>query len=222
MCEPILVGTAATATATTATGGTIALTSAGIPLATAAGMTVSTTAATAGLFGAGGAFSLGTTLSTLGTAFSAFNFITGGIQKSQQYKYQAQMMEYNAAIADNNAIAAKRAAEYEADVFRDRAKRVMSSQGPRYAKAGVVINEDTPLDVQVASAAESRADELAILYRGDLNAYSARTAAQGQRAAAANYQSQSGYALTAGLINAGAAVGRGAYNQYRKYGPMIT
>ena len=195
MCDPITVGTAGTPAVTQATvvGSTVFMST-----------VTPAVPATSGLFGSAGAFSLGTTLSTLGQGFGILSALSSSAQQSANMEYQAQMFEYNRKIGENNALAAEYAAAQEADLFDDRLKVILASQGPRYAKSGVVINQDTPLEIAVDTAAEGAAERLAILHGGVVAASAARTNAQGQQFAANNARLNAGAARTSGYLNAAA------------------
>ena len=188
MCEPIMLGTAATTASSTA----------------------GLTAATSGLFGSAGAFGLGQTLTTLGAASGIFGSIYSSQTQQANYEYQAHMANYNAAIADNNAVMAEQAAEYEADLFDDRLKRMMSTQTTKYAKSGVVINQDTPLDVAADTSSEGALERLAILYRGQTEADASRASAVGQRFASVNAKQNASRAKYGGYLNAAGAAAKGA------------
>ena len=64
-------------------------------------------AATSGLFGAGGAFSLGTTLTTLAAIGGGVSSLMAAQQARANLQYQSSMANYNATVAENNALAAK-------------------------------------------------------------------------------------------------------------------
>ena len=189
MCEPITLGTAAvSATSTTAA-----------------------VAATSGLFGAGGAFSLGSTLMTLGTAGSVLGALGSAWIASANAKYQGQMAEYQAAINENNAIMAERAADYDADIIDDKRKRFLASKDARTGKSGVVIAEGSDEATTINSYEEFTAERLARLYQGDVEAAASRAGAQGQLFAARNARLNAKREETAGYINAATQIGQGAY-----------
>ena len=163
--------------------------------------------ATSGLFGAGGAFSLGTTLGTVSSVGGAFSSLTSGAQTSANYEYQAQMAGYQAQIYENNALAAEYSAEYDRQKFEDRFKReILAKQGPGYAVSGVVINQDTPAQVADDTFREGKLEELALLYRGKTAESAARQGAIGQRAASAIYRTNVESSRTAGYIGAGTSL----------------
>ena len=217
MCEPVTLGVAATSTLSAT--GAAALTTAGLSAASTAGATLLatvpgafvTTAASSGLFGAAGAFSWGSTLSTLSTFSSGLGALYSGATASANAKYQANMYEYQAQVDENNAIMAERASEQKADIFDEKLRRLMGTQAVKTAKSGTVINQDTPLEVAVNTAAEGSAERLAILYRGDVQAYAHRAGAKGQQFAAQNARDNATRAETGSYINAATQIGNGAY-----------
>jgi len=182
MCDPIVFGTAA------------AMSSTGVA-----------TAATTGLFGSAGVFSLGATLSTASSALSVMGSLSSSSTQQSNYEYQAHMANYNAQIQSNNAIMAERAAVFEADMHDDRLKRLMGTQESRFAKSGVVINQDTPLQVASETAEQGALDRLAILYRGKTQATANRAAATGQNYAAVNARNNAVRAQASGFATAAAS-----------------
>ena len=220
MCEPISMFGAATGASGLSAAGTAALAGSGLTASSVAASSLlatvpgayATTAATSGLFGSAGVFGLGQTVSTLGAASGIFGSIYSSQTQQANYDYQAHMANYNAAIADNNAVMAEQAAEFEADLFDDRLKRLMSKQTTKYAKSGVVINQDTPLNVAADTSSEGALERLAILYRGQNEADASRASAVGQRFASVNAKQNASRAKYGGYLNTATAAGKGAYN----------
>lgn len=128
------------------------------------------TAATTGLFGVGGAFSLGATLSTLGTGLS----VLGGLQQSQatasNQEYNARLAEVNARQRDLDAKMARRSAENEADRVRKATRRRLGSIRARQAASGVVTGEGSPLLVQTEQLTEGLLEERKQLFTGEVEA----------------------------------------------------
>lgn len=212
MCPPLLFGTAAATAATSATGAFVA--------------------STAGLLGSGGAFNLATGTLTSGLfsggAGSLFNVgsmlvqgvgqLYSGAQQSANYEYQARMAEYNRRIYENNAIMAEREAEDRADASDERIRALMGTQATRYASSGVVINQDTPLNLAINTATAGAQERLNILYSGKTSAAAARQGAVGQTAAAQNFRSSADSAFASSAIGAAGTVAKGAYEYDRRYG----
>lgn len=100
-----------------------------------------TAASTAGLFGAAGSFSLGATLSTLGTGFSVLSLISGGQAANVQSKSQALQNDFN---ARQEAIRGKEeAASIKLDVAR-----ALASANARGAASGIDISSGSPVTAQ--------------------------------------------------------------------------
>ena len=143
------------------------------------------------------------------TAISAYGTAQQSAISQAQMNYEADMMAYNAKIAENNALMAEQAAEYEADTFDLEARRVLARQRVGYANSGVVIDQDTPLDMSADTAAEAELERLAILYKGETQAEAFRQQAKGQESAAAakrlgaKLEKRSGQIATLGEIAKG-------------------
>lgn len=140
-----------------------------------------TTAATAGLFGAGGSFALGTTLGTLGAGLSVAGALGAG-------KADASANQFNAD-------AARRESESRENAQRTAAQRQLASIRAGVSKSGATM-EGTPLMVLSESAANAEIDALNTRYSG-------------QREAAL-YDSRARNARTAGYMRAGTSLLTGA------------
>lgn len=215
MCDPILLGTAAT---TTVTGGGAAIAASGTlgPTMAAAALapsmvTTSIAAPTMGLFGSGGAFSWGATLNTLGTLGGAMSSMYQADIQSENYKYQQHMMRYDARVKENDALMKQWAAENDADILDERLRRHLAGQDTRYAKSNVVINQDTPLKIAEADAVIGAQERAAVLYRGRIGAEADLAAAEGSRFAAGVAGRNARTATTAGYLSAATQIGTGAY-----------
>jgi len=103
---------------------------------------------------------IGAATSVAGTAFSA-------VSQIQQGKQQQKWSEYNAAIAERDAKAAKDAAEYEAGQTRRDTERILGRQRALYGKAGVTM-EGSPLELMSETAAEGELDALMVERTGIL------------------------------------------------------
>jgi len=176
-------------------------------------------AATAGLIGSGGVFAaaqaIPTALGVAGMGMSAYGAAYQGAVQSANYEYQAGMMQYNKKISENNALMARRASEFDADTFDLDKRRMLSRQRTGYAKSGVVIDQDTPLDISAETASEAQLERLAILYKGETQAEAYLQQAVGQEAAAARYRLNAQMASTSGAIGAATQLAKGAYTMSR-------
>lgn len=134
-------------------------------------------AATSGLFGAGGAFSLGTTLSTVGGIAGAAGALSAGRSQQQASNYNAE----SARIEAESRAAAQRAEN----------TRRMGTLRANIGKSGAT-SAGTPLLVLAESAANAEIDALNTLYTG-------------QRQSDL-YRMQGSNARRAGNINAGTSL----------------
>ena len=125
-------------------------------------------------------------------------------------KMAQRQHEYNAAVAENNAIAAKNEAQYEADMHDRKMKKLLMSQDATYTG---VTKEGTPLDLKLDTVTEGEMDRLAILYGGDKRATGYTSEAGAHTRAAAAEGSARQYAV-AGTILGGT---RDAFSIKAKY-----
>lgn len=130
----------------------------------------STAAATTGLFGAGGSFALGTTLSTIGTAAGIAGAVGAGRAEG--------------AAADFNAQSAAQEAQARENAQRAQAQRQLGMIRANVSKSGATM-EGTPLAVLSESAANAEIDALNTRYSGQRE--SALYSARGQNARTAGY-----------------------------------
>ena len=200
MCDPVtLFGTAAVSGATTAAAGgatAMAMGSATTGLIGSAGsFSLATGSLTSGLYsavanmGASNLLALGSFgASAYGQAYSA------GIAEQNMLR-QAQIMDYNAVVQENNAMMAEYAAEREADTFDRRMSALMGTLDPETATSNVVINQGSPLQVADNLSREAALERLAILNRGEVEAYAQRAGAASETSAAAAARTNAGLAL---------------------------
>lgn len=172
--------------------------------ATAATATTAATAATAGLLGTGGAFSLGTALTSLGTAMGAFGALSGAAA-------QANAAEYNASIAASNAAAARAQGVAAMEAQQRESVRRMGAMTAAYGASGVSSEAGSPLDVLQDSARQAAYDKLAIKYKYD-------SAATGYANQATLAESNASSARTSGLLKAGGYVMSAAGKYYTPSG----
>ena len=119
--------------------------------AAAAGSGAAATAATTGLIGAGGAFSLGTALSTGLTLASASSALFGGFGQADAFKAQASQEAYALNMsAREETLAAKEETlrgKRETNNIMDNLVQTIASQKLAYAANGVDIGFGTPVSV---------------------------------------------------------------------------
>lgn len=131
----------------------------------------------------------------LSTAVSVGTSIFAARQQAQQARQQGKaqeaMAKYNAAIANNQAIAEQQSAEAAQLAAKEsgkrqyqESKRLKAHQVAAMAKSGVTIT-GTPILVQEDQLAEMKLQELDILHSGSLRSRQHQLAATGAESAAA-------------------------------------
>lgn len=164
---------------------------------------------TAGLFGTAGAFSLGTTLSTLGTALGAAGALSSigssgqeSAAREAQLEADAQADEFNARIArENAALVGKQTAAQLEQADRDRRLRV----GANIASGGA-SGIGQSFDILQSSAAQEELNLLNIQSEGLLKQRSFQQSASLDTASAKNKRNQKPLVRSAGKAKSATAV----------------
>ena len=129
----------------------------------------------------------------------------------QSGQTQKAMSDYNAKLAENEAIAKEQAATAEAQRMRTEKEKVLARQRAAYAKSGAVITEGTPLLTMAEQAGLMELDIMNMQRTGAMSAQASKSQAaldrfSGQSAAtAANWQAGSTLLSSAGSIGSSAA-----------------
>lgn len=176
MCPPVAAAAAAGAAGTTT--------------AAAAPTFLGLTAAQFGAIGAG--------LSVASFGVTALGQMRQGQAQAAAARQQAQIAEFNARVAENNAILSRQAAEADADTI-DRQRRIaLSKQAVGFAGSNVVINEGSTLEVLGDTAAEFELDRLNRLHQGQVQSNAQRIQATLDRDNAQGLLAQGSAAASAG------------------------
>jgi len=141
--------------------------------------------------------------SIAGTAMSVYSQV-------EQGKSQNEWSQYNAAVAERDAVAAQQSAEYDAAQKRKETAKLIGRQRALYGKAGVTF-EGSPLELMEETASQGELDALMIEREGKLKA--------------GNYQSEAALsrmkgssAQKAGYYGAGSSLLTGASSAMTAYG----
>lgn len=129
-----------------------------------------------------------------GAAVSAY----GAVKQGQAQK---EANEYNAQIAEENAAAAKKKAEYDAETSALEWKQLLGKQAALYSKAGVDISSGSPLLTMSFQAEQAERDRQAILYEGKTSSESALSQASLFRFYGSNASAASTYSATSSLLS---------------------
>jgi hypothetical protein len=135
-------------------------------------------------------------LAVAGTAMQAI----GQVRQGQAAKAAA---DYNAQVANNNAIVAEQQAQSQAMVQGRRATMQNGGLLANMAANGVDVGEGSPLDILSQSAANAEMDRQNIIYNGRVKAQSLRNQAQldtfqGETAQQNGWMSAAGTLLSGG------------------------
>lgn len=147
------------------------------------------------LWAGSSAVSVGAGLGALGLGVSAISAISQGQAQSDAAKYNAQ-------VAENNAIAARQKASFDAELRREQLARVQAQARANIGKTGGDFS-GSALDIMAENAAAAELDALAIRYGGEVRA-------TGLEAQAVADRSQASTARAGGYFGAGAKILSGA------------
>jgi hypothetical protein len=149
----------------------------------------------------------GLVIAGISAAVAAGGAVYSGVQ-------QSNAADYNAAVAEQDALAANDRAKSEEDAHRESIRRILATQRALYGKSGLSM-EGSPLLVMEDTAAQGELDALTIRYGGDIAAAKGRSSANLSRM-------QGGAAKTASYFQAGSTLLSGAssgafsYNKAKK------
>lgn len=135
-------------------------------------------------------------LAVAGTAMTAI----GQIRQGQAAKAAA---DYNAQVANNNAIVAEQQSQSQAMVQGRRAMMQNGGLLANMAANGIEVGEGSPIDILSQSAANAEMDRQNIVYNGRVKAQSLRNQAQldtfqGETAQSNGFMSAAGTLLSGG------------------------
>ena len=155
-------------------------------------------------------------IAVVGTVLQAYQTNQQGKAAAAQLDHQGDVAEFNGRIGENNAVAAKQAAEYEADLFDEGVRRRLATNRTLTAKSGVVINTGSADLVQTDSLENAALERLAILYNGQVNANAALTGAANDRFQGAAARANAKAARVAGRINTGVSIANSAFTMQQQ------
>jgi hypothetical protein len=157
-----------------------------------------------------------TTVAAVAGIVSAVSAVAGGVMSAVSAKQQGDAAEeaakYNAAVADNEALAAQQAAAFEAKQIRRKNMLRLGMQRASVGKSGVSLDAGSSFDdVMFDSAIQGELEAQSALYTGRFKSQSAL--ASGQMALFEGKQAQkaAGIGMASGAIGALGGVAQGAY-----------
>ncbi|MCF7811450.1 hypothetical protein K9N50_10735 [bacterium] len=155
-----------------------------------------------------------TGLTVGGMVLSAVGTVASVQSQMQQGKEQNKWNQYNAAVAERDAEAARQSAEYEAALKRREGEKLLSRQRALYGKAGVTF-KGSPLMLMEETAADIEMDALMIERTGKLTA-----SRYGEEATLSRMKGTS--AQKAGYYGAGTTLLTGAGQAINTYGNYLS
>lgn len=138
----------------------------------------------------------------------------GAYASYAQGQAQKEASEFNAKVAENNAMAAEQQGQFDAQQIRDKNRRLVASQRAAYAASGVDPNSGSPLDVYRDTKISGELEALTAIYTGRTSA-NAQTAQASLDRARANSASNAGTLGAASSLLGGAVSATGTYTSYR-------
>lgn len=171
--------------------------------ATEASAGAAATAATSGLIGSGGAFSLASTATSLG----ALGGVVGAAGALSSGAQQSALSEYNAKVSEANALATKQASLEEEDKHRQNAHRLLSDQAGTFAASGVDL-EGSPLEIMSQTAAQAERDAITIRNSGSVAEAQQRSQAAMDRLSAKSATSSSYWKAGSSLLTGVSSMSR--------------
>lgn len=139
--------------------------------------------------------------------------VVSAVSAMSAAKSEKDMNEYNAKVAENQAIASRQQAAFEGERIKERSKAVLARQRALYGKAGVEVGAGSPLELAADTAYQADVDMQAVRYSGETQARQAESQAkldkwQGKVAMRKGYM-QAGTSLLKGAASAYGAGGGG-------------
>lgn len=161
----------------------------------------------------------------IGLALGAFSTISQTVAAYQAQDAQNKQLEYQARVAENNAMAmeyeAKEAeadAQLKAEEQRRKTRMVLGQQRAAQGASGLLVDSGSFGELTLDTIEYGKYDELAILHEGDMDAWRYRTRGQGFTNQASLYRANKSSPSMAALgtfISSAAGVAGNAYMMMR-------
>lgn len=154
-----------------------------------------------------------TALGIASTAVSAVGAVASGISQSNAYKQQARMDELNAQNARIQAETERSVSNQQEEQQRRRARQVIGAQSAAAAQSGVAPGGSQALALE-DSATQAELDALNVRYEGTMRARASEFQSGLYSMQASQNRANASAARTAGFLNAGASLLKGASSAY--------
>jgi len=149
-----------------------------------------------------------------GTVLSAIGAVQQGNQLARQYREQAAVADYNAAVAERDARQAMITASARQEQFRQQARRELGRQRAAQAESGLAA-AGSVLGVLDQSAVDAEMDALLIGHEGELQARALRERGALDSFEAGIHRRSARDARAAGFVAAGTRLLSGVAEAYK-------
>ncbi len=137
---------------------------------------------------------------------SAVGTVASAQASASQASYQAQVARNNQIIAQRNAADALKRGDVEEDKVRQRTASVMGQQRARLAGQGSVLDEGSPLDIQMDTAGMGELDALTTRGNYRREAYAHEVQGMNHAAQAALYDTRARTSMLDAYLSAGGSI----------------
>jgi hypothetical protein len=156
------------------------------------------------------AWATATVLAVAAIAASAAGAGAAAYGQYQQGKAQESAAKFNAAVQQNNALASKQQAQYEADRIRKRNLHLRGAQNAAIAKSGIDVSGSAS-DVIYDSAMQGEMDALAALYTGKVRSNAEASGAMLSRLSGENARTSSYYSMAGSILGGASGAASSGY-----------
>ena len=147
-----------------------------------------------------------TIIAGMSAVIGAAGTIASAQASSGQASYQAQVARNNQIIAQRNAADALKRGDVEEDKVRQRAASIMGQQRARLAGQGSVLDDGSPLDIQMDTAGLSELDARTVRSNFQREAYGFEVQAMNHAAQAALYETKVKSGMLDTYLKAGGSI----------------
>lgn len=193
---------------------------AGVATAGAATAATATTAAVASgtILAAGSGLAANMALlSAIGTGISVMGSLQQGQQQANQAQFQAQVAQNNAVIAGQQRDRAIKVAASNEDDFRRQQSDLFGSRRALLGKTGIEAGRGSPLSVSADFEGESELNALRLRNEGDVNSNRLQQSILNSQGQAGLFATQGRNAVTNSFSRAGGELFSGAYNTAKSF-----
>jgi len=139
--------------------------------------------------------------------FAALAAIASATGARQSAKAQEQAANYNTQLNKQNAETTAQQASFDADLIREKNKRILGAQRAAYSASGIDPDSATAMDVQDDSATQGELDALVAIYTGRTSSTSYMDRARLSSMEARNAKTAGKIGVTTSLLGGASSIG---------------